>query len=84
MAIRAEGHITRMYVNSSGCNLRLDNKEEVPKDGYFILDLQHPNYNAIYSLLLLAATNGYVVSVRTKQEIGPNAAAEISYVVADW
>ena len=84
MAIRTTGHINRLYPDGGGCYVRLSNADAVPKDGLFQLDLKHPNYNAIYSLLLLAATNGYPVSIRTSGEITPATVAVISYITVDW
>ena len=59
------GRVRRLYVTRSTENegitfIRLDIPEaEQPKKGYFQLNQRHPNYNALYSLALTAATNGY-------------------------
>jgi len=86
MAVRATGRVSRIYATSLGTYIRLANipQESTPQSGYFLLNQSHPNYNALYSLALLAAVNRYDLQIRTANEIVPTEAAEVSYMVVDW
>lgn len=76
MAVRAKGKVSRLYVRAEATNIRLEiPQEEQPLENYFKLETTHPNYNALYSLALSAAVNGYVLQIRTAAEITPNEAA---------
>jgi hypothetical protein len=61
MALRASGAVERVYVRAepeAGTLVRLAIPEsEAPKDGYFRIELDHPNYFALYSPALSAAIN---------------------------
>jgi hypothetical protein len=95
MAIRATGKVSRIFA-SSGSNrtsiwLSGISAEETPGgEKYFYLLTDDPNYNAIYSLILVAATNQYDLQVRVVGEIKPATAsdpgedAHILYVIVDW
>jgi hypothetical protein len=84
------GRVTRLYVTRSSANegitfIRLDIPEaEQPKDGYFQLNQRHPNYNALYSLALTAATNGRELRIRTEAEITPTEYALVRYMTLDF
>ena len=68
-----------------GVAIRLDIPEaDSPQNGYFKLELDHPNYFALYSLALSAAINRYPLSIRTHEAITPDAVAIVSYMVVDW
>lgn len=85
MANRARGKVTRLYVRSERTNIRLEiPANEQPLESYFSLELTHPNYNALYSLALSAAVNGYALLIRTTGEITSTAAANVEYMVIDW
>lgn len=86
MAIRAEGRVARIYATGGRTFIRLalPSGTVEPKDGYFMLDRAHSNYEAIYSLALSSAINGYVLSIRTVRDITPSEEAEVQYVVVDW
>jgi len=56
----------------------------LPQDGYFYLEIGHENYNALYSLALLAASGRQRLQIRTRGEAVPTAVAPISYLVLDW
>lgn len=81
--------------------LALTNREEMPGgpdaneennyNGYFFLLPGDANYSALYSLLLVAATNGYDLQARVFGEISPWISAEepgenahVNYLVVDW
>ena len=84
MAHRADGKVTNVYPDAAGCYIRLANIPEPPKDGYFQLKLSHPNYNALYSLVVVASVNRYKLTIRTTSEIDPTQIAEVAYLTVDW
>jgi hypothetical protein len=88
MAIRVSGTVERIYVRAepeAGTIVRLSIPDaEAPKEGYFRIELDHPNYFALYSLALSAAINRYRLQIRTKADINPNETALVSYMVVDW
>lgn len=86
MSVTATGNVVRLYVRKNETFVRLGNTNDVlPKDGYFRLSpTDHANYNALYSLALAAAINGYDLLIRATGEITPEATAEIDYLVVDW
>ena len=82
---KATGRVTRLYVRNEGTNIRLEIPDnEQPKEKYFLLELNHPNYNALYSLALSAAVNGYLLLIRTKTDISPDEVATVEYMLVDW
>lgn len=99
MAIRAAGAVERLYVRGDlppstepgepdpgpGVFIRLDiPPERAPLSGYFKLKVDHPNYFALYSLALTAAINRLPLSIRTDEEITPDAVGIVNYMVIDW
>ena len=82
------GEVARLYVRRSGCTIRLQNvtpaNEPLPQDQYFHLRRDHDNYNALYSLALLASTGRHRLQIRTVNDADPAALAEIEYLVVDW
>ncbi len=86
MAVHARGKVTRLYTSKNYVAIRLATPpdEVEPLSGYYMLRTTHPNYNALYSLALAAAVNGVSLTIRTEQEITPQATAEVWYFVADW
>ena len=84
----ATGKITRIYANTSGAFIRLDIDEPKPLDNYFRLRLNHPNYNALYSLALAAAANRWPLTIRIEgpvtSKVDPKREAVVSYFVVDW
>jgi hypothetical protein len=81
-----KGTIRRLYPRDNGCWFQLTDATGSPitapdKNGFHLV-LSHPNYNAIYSLLLLAAANRYVITVRT--ESTRSQPEEIDYITVDW
>ena len=85
MAFRVTGAVKRLYVTVGVTHIRLQIPEdEAPKDGYFDLRQDHANYNALYSLALSAAINGYPLQIRTRGEIDPAQPINIQYLVVDW
>jgi hypothetical protein len=85
MAIRVTGIVERLYVRAERTNIRLViPAQQQPLDGYFALEMDHPNYYSLYSLALSAAINRYPLQIRTKAEITPDEPAVVEYLVVDW
>jgi hypothetical protein len=90
MAVQAKGRVKRIYASYETRNARtyialeLPASTMAPKDGYFVLESRHPNYNALYSLALVAAVNRYELSIRAAAEITNQAHAQVEYMVVDW
>ena len=90
MAILAKGRVKRIYPSYETTNARtyialeLPASTVAPKDGYFVLDGRHPNYNALYSLALVAAVNRYELSIRTAADITNQAHANVEFMTIDW
>ena len=84
MTIRAQGKVNRIYTTADRTFIRLAEIPEEPKDGYFELKMDHSNYNALYSLALVAAVNRYDLVIRTTTDIDPGSHAEVAYMVVDW
>ena len=87
-AFRFFGEVERLYVTRSGLFVRLENVaptgEPLPKDEYFLLKRDHENYDAIYSLALLAASGRHRLQIRSSQVADPSEHAEVAYMVLDW
>jgi len=86
MANRATGKVARIFATSGRVYVRLADlpADSTPKDGYFQLAQEHPNYDAIYSLALAAAVNRYDLQIRTVDEIVPTEYAAVQYMVVSW
>ncbi|MCW5983563.1 MAG: hypothetical protein KIT09_36065 [Bryobacteraceae bacterium] len=86
LANSATGKVSRIYPSTRGTAIRLHVPEgtPVPLFGYFNLRQTHPNYNALYSLALVAAVNRYNLRIRATTEIDPTVEADVSYMVIDW
>ena len=86
MTVSARGPVTRIYATGGNTYFRLANLPpgDTPRYGYFRLPQSHSNYNALYSLALVAAVNRYRLWIRTVAEIVPTAVAEVRYMVVDW
>lgn len=55
------GTISQLVIRDTGCTFSLSGEE-----GNFELSKQHANYNAVFSGLLMAASNGFEVTVNYK------------------
>jgi hypothetical protein len=83
----AIGMVSRIYANQSGAFIRLADLPpgDTPGGGhYFELRKGHPNYNALYSLALVAAANRYKLWIRTDSDITSAGNAVVNYMVVDW
>ena len=92
MARAVTGRVNRIYPNlGDGVRIRLSGipAEDTPSDGYFPLQDAHPNYNALYSLALVAAVNKYNLTIRiqgpTDVDIDPSVPSPpVSYMYVDF
>ena len=84
MANSVRGVVARLYPDSNGCYIKLVDPEDTPKDGYFQLQLKHPNYKCLYALALLVATNRYTLGIRTEQEITIAEHGVVQYMTVNW
>ena len=88
MAIgRFTGRVDRLFPYEDRTNIRLGGvpEAEQPQDNYFRLQQTHPNYNALYSLALAAAINGYQLQIRVRgDDYTPGQLADVLYMVVDW
>jgi hypothetical protein len=86
MANSITAKVSRIFATSNRTAIRLHAPDgaAVPLNGYFSLRLTHPNYNALYSLALVAAVNGYDLRIRATAEIDPTEEAEVAYMVVNW
>lgn len=88
MANWAMGKVSRIYTHPSGTYISLANipTEDTPgQGGYFFLRLNHPNYNALYSLALTAATNRLDLLIRiVGSDISPNSRPDVDYMTITW
>ena len=79
MATRIAGKVIGLSADRLGALIALDNDPSVgPKDNEFRLELEHSNYNALYSIALAAAANRWTLQIRIagdgQIEIGVEAA----------
>ena len=88
MAIgRFTGRVERIYPSEGNTNIRLAGIPEAqqPADNYFTLQQSHQNYNALYSLALAAAINGYDLQIRVRgEDYAPGQTANVLYMVMDF
>ena len=90
MAIRFFGEVERLYVDSAGCYIRLQNatsspaNDPFPKDGYFQIRSDHANYDSLYSLAMLASSGRHRLQIRTSTAATAAERARVSYLVLDW
>jgi hypothetical protein len=85
MATHFTGKVQRLYATEGRTFVRIEIPvSQQPKDNYFELRQSHPNYNALYSLALAAAINGYDLLIRTIGDVSPGDAAAVRYMVVTW
>ena len=83
----ATGKVSRIYANKTGAFIRLAGLPPGDTPGgehYFELRKGHVNYNALYSLALVAAANRYNLRIRTDSDINSSSNAVVNYLVVDW
>lgn len=85
MATHFQGKVERLYVTGGRTFVRLRIPvAQQPKENYFELRQSHTNYNALYSLALAAAINGYDLLIRTIGDVSPGEEAAVQYMVVTW
>lgn len=84
MAVNVTSKVDRLYTHEDACYIRLEDPEHEPKDGYFKLKRDHPNYNALFSLACMAAMSRRPLWIRARDDIVPTQNAEVLYLVLDF
>jgi len=87
MSIRATGTVARLYVRQELTYIKLAiPAASAPKEELFTLRMDHPNYNAQFSLVLAAAANRWPLTIRIvgDADIAPEREANVNYLVVDW
>ena len=85
MATHFQGKVERLYVTEGRTWVRLKIPvAQQPLENYFELLQSHDNYNALYSLALAAAVNGYELLIRTHGDVQPGANARVRYMTVTW
>lgn len=67
--------VRRLYPDGAGLNIRHMNMA----DGYFTLRKDHPNYDTLASVAIVAAVNRHPLRIRTEEN-----STNISYLVMQW
>lgn len=81
-----EGKIARLYAAETDrvyFSLKESTISNPPGDYYFI-SKSHPNYQALLSLLYMAAESRYHLGVKNRPELEADQFAEVRYLVVDW
>jgi len=82
------GLVDRIYISTPGCFIRLRDTgatpQDTPMDGYYLITLDHLNYQCLVSLAMLAADSNRRLSIRTNSDITPSEHATVSYFVLDF
>jgi hypothetical protein len=82
---RATGKVTRLYLQKDVSYIVLDIPEDdSPKEGLFELRMSNANYNAQYSLALVAAANRWPLTIRVMGSITKDSYAAVSFLIVDW
>jgi hypothetical protein len=82
---RRHGQVRRIVTEPDATYIRLGiPRESAPQDAYFVLRPEaHRNYNAMFSLLLVAFTNDRDLLITTKDPITTAAMGEITSMLVD-
>jgi hypothetical protein len=67
--------VRRLYPTSAGLNIRHMNMA----DGYFLLRITHPNYDALASVAIIAAFNRQLLRINTADN-----STDVEYLVVEW
>jgi hypothetical protein len=87
MAIRMSGRIVELRGERDGTVIILDNPPNTgPLNNEWLLERNHQNYNALYSLALAAAANRWSITVRIagSAQINFNVAAAVGHLAVGW
>ena len=80
------GVIKRLYVYVEGILFQFAGGQQSmnPDRGYYFVSIDHPNYNAIISLLYMVANCGYTMQARTEPNLNESKFAVVRYIVVNW
>lgn len=67
--------VRRLFPSAEGLHIRHMNMAE----GYFSLKKNHPNYDTLASVAIVAAVNRYPLQIRTAED-----STDVAYLVVDW
>lgn len=67
--------VRRLFPNAAGLSIRHMNMA----DGYFVLRKDHPNYETLASVAIVAAVNRHPLRIRTEEDSN-----NIQYLVMQW
>jgi hypothetical protein len=93
MTLEAKDVITRLHPDAQGCFIQLGDEktgrfggqmEARPKDRYFLLKLDHPNYSSLFQVAMHAAFLERRVMIRTRAEIDPEQVAEVDHLYVEF
>jgi len=87
MATSIYAKVIALKVDRLGASIGLDNDPSIgPKGNEFRLELEHANYNALYSLALAAAANRWPLLIRIAGDgqIDPGVEAVIKSLAVGW
>lgn len=87
MANRVKGQITQFYPSERGCYIRIGGipSADTPKNGLFLIDKAHKNYDSLFSFAMAAALARIEVTVRAPGEIDPSRnSVPVQYLSARW
>jgi hypothetical protein len=84
MAKTATGKVVVLHVHDVTTIGLGDTNDVLPKNGFFLLRPDNPNFNALYSMALSAAINRYDLRIVTTTEITPEERAEVERLALHW
>jgi hypothetical protein len=77
MASVVQSKVDQLTSREDGCYIKLRNPQHQPENGFFHLVLDHPNYNALFSLASMAAMSERPLTIVTQDAIVPTEEAEV-------
>jgi hypothetical protein len=85
MAKSVQGQVAGVSAHDDDSFIVLDIPEaEAPRGGIFRLRRTAANYNAMYSLALVAAANRLPIGIKTVGDISPQESAVVDFVRIRW
>ena len=67
--------VRRLFATREGLNIRHMNMA----DGYFLLRIDHPNYDTLASVAIIAAVNRRLLRINTSDN-----STDVQYLVIEW
>lgn len=75
------GKVSLLYAYSKGVHVKVVNeKGQRSLNDYYALSKDHPNYDALYALVLASAADGRKVTLRCADKIEKDKYTEIIYI----